>query len=121
MNYSVVQILTIAIASFIPWLITLSAVDAIQSLPRLIAVLVHYVMVVILFGMAFAIYFKSHPKSDPFLVMTFAIVSILIFDLANFQKISMISERTFDYVDWIVPIFLITTTIYSVGKILHER
>lgn len=111
---------TILITSFIPWLISLAAVGVLSGFPRPLFLLFHYALCVLLFGIAFVIYFRGHSWTNPFTVMVNSIVSILIFE---FVYICFIYEGELwflTYLDWIVPLFLIATTIYAVGKIFRE-
>lgn len=112
---------TILIASFIPWLITLAALGAAASLPRTFFLFFHYALCVLLFGIAFAIYFRGHSWTKPFTVMANAIISILIFEFVYVCFVYEGEFRFLTYLDWIVPLFLIATTIYVVGKIFREN
>jgi hypothetical protein len=111
-------IAVIAITTFIPWLITLASMGPAHSLPRLLFLAVYYALSVLLFGVAFANYFKGHQKEDPFVVMGVAMMSIFFFEIVYFKFLYVGDLWFLTYLDWVVPVFLIASTIYFVGKAL---
>ena len=119
MNSRATQWITVSITTFIPWLISLAALGASSMLPRVWFVTVHYALIVLLFGVAFAWYYAGHKGEDPFSVMGIAVLSLLVYEVVYF---TFIYEGTFwflTWVDWIVPLFLVASTIYGVGKIVR--
>lgn len=116
MRAKIVRIATVAITSFIPWLITLAALSAMTTLPRLAFVAIHYVLVVLLFGVAFAIYFRERKGADPFTVTVIAMLCLLVFEITYAGLLFEGPRWHLTYVDWFVPAFLIASTIYGIGK-----
>jgi hypothetical protein len=116
MDHRTVRVFSVAITAFIPWLITLAALGTASMFPRPMFIVLHYVLVVLLFGVAFVIYYHGHKGLDPFTVMGIAVLSILVFD---FVQVSFFYEGELwflTWVDWFVPLFLIASTIYGLGK-----
>ncbi len=119
MRAQLTYFIIIAITAFIPWLITIAALGPANSLPRLLFLAVYYSLNVLLFGIAFANYFKGHQGEDPFVVMGFAMLSIFLFQVIYFKFLYEGDLWFLTYLDWVVPIFLISSTIYFVGKALR--
>ncbi len=116
MRAKLTYISIIAITAFIPWLITLAALGPASSLPRIAFLAVHYLLIILLFGVAFANYFKGHRKEDPFTVMGVAMLSLFVYEIVYFKFLYEGELWFLTYWDWIVPAFLIASTIYFVGK-----
>ncbi len=118
MSFRTVRIFTVAITAFIPWLLTLSALGAAGMFSRGVFVAVHYALVVLAYGVAFGMYFRAHKGVDPFVVMGIAILSLFVFEFVYLVFLYE-GERWFlTWTDWFVPVFLIASTIYWVGKLL---
>lgn len=117
MNFT--RVISIAIASFIPWIITLAGLSAAMGLSRPLFIAIHYFLDIALFAIAFAMYFKGHPGEDPFTVMAIAMVCLFVFELAFFAFFYDGDYWFLSYVDWIIPAFLIASTIYWIGKIMR--
>ncbi|NQV89629.1 MAG: hypothetical protein HQ488_04875 [Parcubacteria group bacterium] len=118
MRAQFIYIAVIVITTFIPWLITLAALGPASSLPRFLFLAVYYAISVLLFGVAFANYFKGHQKESPFSVMGVAMLSIFFFEIVYFKYLYVGDLWFLTYLDWVVPVFLISSTIYFVGKAL---
>lgn len=116
MNLKTIRVATVAITTFIPWLITLAALGATTSLPRTVFIVVHYLLVVLMFGVAFGFYFKDRKGVDPFTVTTIAVLCFFLYEFVYILFVFDGSRWFLSYVDWIVPLFLITSTIYWTGK-----
>ena len=117
---SPIKIIPIAITAFIPWIIALAGFSAAASLPRSLFITVHYLMDVSLFAIAFIVYFRVHPKSGPFGVMAIAMASLAVFELVYFGYFYEGDLWFLTYIDWIVPAFLIASTIYWIGKLMKK-
>lgn len=110
-----VHFFSVAITAFIPWLLSISALGAIMDFPRLPSVLFYYTLIVLLFGIAFAIYFHGHKNEDPFTVMSIALGCSFAYEII-YVVFLYEGERWFlTYVDYFVPLFLIASTIYWSG------
>lgn len=115
-----VRVATVAITTFIPWLITLAALDTASSLTRPAFVAVHYVLVVLLFGVAFGIYFRDHKGVDPFTVTVIAMLCLFAYEFISIIFFSEGPRWFLTYVDWLVPAFLTASTIYWIGKFFSK-
>ncbi|MDG1949709.1 MAG: hypothetical protein P8J32_02700 [bacterium] len=118
MDPKTIRVFTVAITTFIPWLITLAALGASLGLPRPLFIFLHYTLDVLLFGVAFSIYYRGHPGVDPFTVTLIAMASLLIYEIFYLSFIYKGELWFLTYLDWIVPAFLIATTVYILGKII---
>ncbi len=119
MRAQFVSIITVAITAFIPWLLILASLGPAGALPRVLFILVHYTLDVLLFGIAFAHYFKGHQHEDPFVVMVVAMLSLFMYEIVFFKFFYQGEMWFFSYWDWIVPAFIIASTIYFIGKVLR--
>jgi len=116
MHPKTVRFVTVAITTFIPWIMTLAALGAASSLPRPAFVVIHYCLVILLFGVAFGIYFRDHKGVDPFTVMVFAMLCLFGYEFCFLMFFFEGSPWFLTYVDWLVPAFLIASTIYWTGN-----
>lgn len=111
---------TVAITAFIPWILTLAGLSATMELSRAVFIPVHYIMDILFFGVAFGWYFKGHLKQDPFRVMIVAMAYLLLFELIYFGFMYEGELWFLTYVDWVIPVFLIASTIYGVGAVITK-
>lgn len=115
MHPKTVRVATVAITTFIPWLITLAALGVSSSLERPAFVVVHYVLVVLLFGVAFGIYFRDRKGVDSFTVTVIAMLCLFAYEVIYVTFFFEGSRWFLTYVDWLVPAFLIASTVYWTG------
>lgn len=115
MHPKTVRVATVAITTFIPWLITLAALGAASSLSRPAFVAVHYAIVVLLYGVAFGIYFRDRKGVNPFTVTVIAMLCLFAYEFVYANFFSEGSLLILTYVDWLVPVFLIASTVYWIG------
>lgn len=120
MHSQTMRVATVAITSFIPWLITLAALGAASSLPRLAFIVIHYLIVALLFGVAFGIYYKEHKGVDPFVVTVTALLCLFVYEFIYITLFSDGSRWFLTYTDWLVPVFLIASTIYWTGTFFSK-
>jgi len=108
----------VAITTFIPWLISTASLEAVYQLPYVLFLGVYYMLLILLFGVAFGFYFWGHKEEDVFTVMGTALFSFLLYDLLYIQFVYQGEVWFLNYFDWFLPLFLISSTIYWVGKFL---
>lgn len=111
----------IAYYTLIPWLVFVYLFDYISPLENIIYFVTHYASVAILFGGSFLLYFNKRKQDDPFQVAMIATLSFLIFEYVLIQLVGKIDYISLNYVDWFIPMFIITTTIYFVGKYKTDK
>lgn len=121
MHPKTVRIATVAITTFIPWLITLAALGVSGSLARPVFVAAHYVLAVLLYGVAFGIYFRDRKGVDPFTVTVIAVLCLFAYEFVYANFFSEGSRVLLTYVDWLVPVFLIASTVYWTGKFFTKQ
>ncbi|MBI4435228.1 hypothetical protein HY630_01010 [Candidatus Uhrbacteria bacterium] len=111
-----VHLFSVAITTFIPWLISQASLSAASVFPRPLFVLIHWLLVVLLFGVSFAIYYRGHKGVNPFTVTVIAMLCFFAFEIVYLVFLYE-GERWFlTWTDWFVPVFLIASTTYWVGK-----
>ena len=121
MRHQTVRLVTVAITTFIPWLISLAALGAASMLPRVAFIIVHGVLVVLLFGVAFSLYYKERKGVDPFTVTVIGMLCLLVYEAFYLFSLSEEPHKFLTYVDWFVPAFLIASTIYWTGKFFTKE
>lgn len=121
MHPKTIRVATVAITTFIPWLITLAALGTAGSLVRPVFVTVQYVLVVLLYGVAFGIYFRDRKEVDPFTVTIIAMLCLFVYEFMYIVFFYEGSRWFLTYVDWLVPAFLIASTVYWTGKFFTKQ
>ncbi len=111
-----VRIVPIIIATFIPWLILLAGEGAAVGLGDPLYLFVQYTLAIAIFAISFSMYYRANPHTDPFEVTISAMACIFIYEIINWGFISQPDPSLFTYLHWIVPMFLIATTIYALGR-----
>ena len=106
----------IAYYTLMPWLVFVYLFDYIRQLESISYFVAHYALVVILFGVSFLLYFNKRKQDDPFQVAMIATLSFLVFECVLVQLVGKVDYVSLNYVDWFIPMFIMTTTIYFVGK-----
>ena len=111
----------VGLYAFVPWVTIVFLLHLIVRFPRLLFVGLHYALSCLLFGFIFSHYFEVYPGSKPFEISGIALVCIFVFEgiFAIFWNNDFVV--TYTYFDWIVPIFLIASTIYAIGKNTHKK
>jgi hypothetical protein len=120
MRTKTVRLIAVAITTFIPWLITLAAIGAASMLPRPAFIVVHYTLVVLLFGIAFCLYYKERKGVDPFTVTMIGMLCFIVYEIV-YHSFFEGQPQFLTYVDWFVPAFLIASTIYWTGTFFTKE
>lgn len=115
------RLITIGITAFIPWLLLIATLGALANVPYPLFVATHWVLDVALFAVAFVLYFKGHEQETPFEVMVAAMGWLFAFDVIFFGFIYQGDLWFLNYIDWIIPVFLVATTIYLTGKAFQPK
>ncbi len=87
-----------------------------HSLSRARYVMIHYLVVVLAFATVFVFYHRFFDTgTSAFATTLTALGAILVIEIIVFRYVYA-SERWFlNFVDWIFPLFLATSTVYAVG------
>lgn len=120
MDPRTVRVATVAILTFIPWLITLAALETAAMFARPVFVAFHYLVIVLLYTVAFAWYYQGHKQAEPFTVMGTAVGCWLALEVGYSLFVYEGSLWFATYTDWIVPMFLMATTVYAVGRFVNN-
>ncbi|MEX0877810.1 MAG: hypothetical protein WDZ40_03045 [Candidatus Spechtbacterales bacterium] len=117
-----VQTITIFIITLAGWLSALAIFILAKDLPRVSFVIFHYAVDVLIFGGIFALYFKysqNHPGA--FATMATAMTSLFVFEFVLWKFISPQNASTYlNFVDWVIPAFIIASLVYMAGKHLGQ-
>jgi hypothetical protein len=109
--------LTVMFFALLGWLPILFTLSWIRGLPRFWFVLLHYALDVLVFGLVFSLYYKRVGHLSPFATMAVAMLSLFAIELV-FWGIFYSGEMWFlNWIDWIVPAFLVASTVYLVGGV----
>jgi hypothetical protein len=111
--------LIIGIHALIAWILIEVFVNFAHGLKRLMYVLWHYAVVAASFAFTFWVYYTVfHIYADVFQVTMTGLFFILLFELVVFRYLYSGDRWFLNWVDWIVPIFIATSTMYLVGSLL---
>lgn len=106
----------IAIYAFVPWVIKLFVLTIAADLPRAVFIFLHFVVAILLFAFIFHFYFEVHLTASAFDTTVKSVLALVVFDAVFLGFYASEPMRYLTYIDWIVPMFLIATTIYATGK-----
>lgn len=106
----------IAIYTFVPWAVLLFVLTIAMDLPRAFFLFLHFVGAIFVFALVFHFYFEVHPSASAFDTTAKSVFALVIFDAIFLGFFAFEPMRFLTYVDWILPTFLIATTIYAVGR-----
>lgn len=104
-----------AIASFLSWIIVLAFLSKLMSLPRLSFVISHYLLNILIFGIVFSALYKFTKPLSPFTTMATAMVTLFAVEFIFWKFIYTGKIWFLNFFDWILPAFLVASTIYLVG------
>ncbi|MBI2474834.1 hypothetical protein HYV69_00185 [Candidatus Uhrbacteria bacterium] len=102
--------------TFVAWVVLMFALNFFSSLPHNVFAFLHIVFAIIIFAIVFHSYYQANERSSPFFTVIQAIVAFVIFEIVYINFFQPTSNHLLDFVDWILPFFLIASTIYAVGK-----
>jgi hypothetical protein len=115
---SVLSIFIIGIHSFIAWLLIETFVNTCHGLSRSRYIINHYLVVVLSFGGVFALYLRFFGEGAPVFSTTLVAIGIsLMIEFVVFRFFYVGECWFLNFVDWIFPVFLATSTIYAVGTL----
>lgn len=109
------QMFTIVLHALVAWVLVEVFVNNAHRLSRTYFVFFHYVSVVSAFAMVFFVYFYFFAYGTIFFVTTTAIGALLLLEWIVFGYLYSGEQWFLNYVDWIFPLFLATSTIYLMG------
>lgn len=115
----VISALTVALFAWVAWLPILAALALIRSLPRVWFVSLHYALDILVFGLVFAAYHKYMGRFSPFGTMAIAMLSLFAIEFVWWRFFYNGELWFLNFVDWIVPAFLVASTIYFTGVLLR--
>ena len=111
------QYLMVSIFSLVGWFIALGVFSWAKNLPRIMFIVVHYAVDLVVFGLAFYVYFKFFGKLSPFSAMATAMASLFAVEFILWKFFFPGQTAYLNFVDWIIPAFIIASVIYWVGTL----
>ncbi len=87
-----------------------------SNLSRLTFIFFHYLVSIISTLFFFSILFKFFSTFNPFWTMICAMISFFIIEFIVFNFFYKQDLWFLNFTDWMVPVFIISTTIYFLGK-----
>lgn len=109
------NVILIGMHAFVAWIFIETFVNLAHGLSRASYVIWHYLVIIVVFAGVFLFYERVlGAGASPFAVTTVGMSFVLFFEFIVFCFLYS-GERWFlNWVDWIFPLFLATTTIYVV-------
>lgn len=114
----IITIFSIFGASLLSWLILAGYFLISQNLSRITFIFLHYLTAIGATALFFFILYKYLPHFTPFYTMVTAMISLFIIEFIVFKYIYKGELWFLNFIDWMVPAFLIATTIYLIGYLL---
>lgn len=103
--------------TLIPWALILASFYITKGFSRIGFVLSHYILDVALFGISFWLYYKYMNALSPFAAMCTGMISLFVVEFIVWRFIYKGDLWFLNFWDWIVPVFLVASTIYLVSLI----
>ncbi len=111
----IIRIGTIIVHALVAWVLVEVFVNNAHRLSRKHFVFFHYMSVVSAFSIVFFVYFQFFAVFSVFFVTATAISVLLLLEWIVFGHLYSGEKWFLNYVDWIFPLFLATSTIYFIG------
>lgn len=109
----------IALHVFIAWVLVEVFVNNAHRLARKQYIFLHYASIIFAFAGVFFLYFQFFSKDQSVFFVTATAMSVLfLIELIVFGLLYSEERWFLNYVDWIIPMFLVASTIYFVGKLV---
>jgi hypothetical protein len=102
-------------ASFFTWVILAGYFVVATNLSRGVFIAAHYASSLVAALLMFSILYKFLPTFTPFWTMVVAMISFFIIELIFFSFLYKEELWFLNFVDWMIPVFIISTTIYGLG------
>lgn len=115
----VIQGLVITLHALLAWVLVEIFVNNAYRLSRKRFIFFHYTTVVAAFALVFLFYFSFF--STPFSIFVVSVIAmgmLVLLEIVVFGYLYSGDRWFFNYVDWIVPMFLAWSMIYAAGKIM---
>jgi len=108
----------IFLTSLVTWLVLAGYFAVAEGWSRAVFIPVHYLISLVATGGLFFTYLKFFPKFSPFWTMITAMIFLFIIELVVFNFFYKNELWFLNFVDWMVPVFIISATIYGVAFFL---
>lgn len=114
--------LPIILFTFLAWFIVIILIRLTISVPSGIHTLLHSLFVISCFASVFFFYFRHHSFSEPFSVTAIVVLTVLVSE-AMFWLLLYPGQSpyAFNFVDWVLPMFFLVSTVYAVGALMQKK
>ena len=112
---NITAILSIFGASFFTWVLLAIYFAVAMNLSRGVFIVAHYTTSFVATILMFSLLYKFLPTFTPFWTMISAMISFFIIELLFFGFVYKEDLWFLNFIDWMVPVFIISTTIYFLG------
>ncbi len=106
----------ISLTTLTGWLLALGCIYAVRFLPRAWFVAAHYGLDILIFGGLFWLLSRWAHHFSAFATMAIAMLTLFLIEYVYWNYIYAGSLWFFNFVDWIVPAFLIASVVYGVSR-----
>lgn len=106
---------SIFMTSLFTWILLAGYFMMAQHFSRMVFIVGHYAISIIATLIFFTLLYKYFFHFSPFWTMVSAMISLFIIEIIVFSLFYKGELWFLNFVDWMVPVFLISTTIYALG------
>ncbi len=112
---NITTIISIFGASLFTWIILGIFFAIATGLSRSFFIISHYLTSFLATALFFSILYKFFPTFSPFWTMITAMISFFIIEIIVFNFFYKEKLWFLNFTDWMIPVFIISTTIYGLG------
>lgn len=117
MTQAIAGFLVVFLHALVAWIGVEIFFNNFHSLPRLWFIFWHYIVVFVLFSIAFSFYFRFFDHFSVFTATLLGLASVLLIEVVVFRYFYTGELWFLNYVDWVIPVFLAMSAIYLSGVI----
>ena len=109
-----ISIVYTGLLALLGWGVVLGILFYVKDMPRIWFIILHYLVDIVVFGGIFWVYAKFGQKVEPFQTMAIAMIALIAAEFVLWKFVAPGNTQYLTFVDWIVPAFLIASTVYFV-------
>lgn len=92
----------------------------VKDIPRIWFIIANQLISIAVVAPIFALYYKYFAHFSPFVTMAIAMISLFLVDFIWWKFIYTGKQSYLNFLDWILPAFLVASTIYFVGLLISK-
>ena len=114
--------LPVILFTFIAWLLIIILLHFLSFLSGTVHLFLHNSLSLLCFGSLFFLYFRSHRFVEVFPVTAGVMLTFLVSEAAFWLILYPgQSPYSFTFLDWVLPVFFMITSVYFVGKFVQRK